>query len=117
MNSKITAAGKGAGEPAASAACARFCAMRVLPSPEPPLSRTFSPRSTNSSSTRQSDERAIDLLGVGPVEAIERLERAEAGEPRATREIDGDARSLLEIGEVLERLGRAEATGVNVREE
>src|SRR6185369_8145008 len=41
-------------KPAASAAWPMFSAIIVLPSPLPPLSRAFSPRSTNSSSPRRS---------------------------------------------------------------
>ena len=63
------------------------------------------------------DEWAIDLLGVSPVEAVDRLERSETREPRAAREIHGNPGSLLEIDELLDRLGRANAALVDVREE
>jgi hypothetical protein len=52
-----------------------------------------------------------------PVEAVDGLERAEAGESGATREIHRDARSLLEIGELLEGLGGTDATLVDVGQE
>src|SRR6185295_16938724 len=60
------------------------------------------------------DEGAVDFLGMAPVEAVERLECTEAGEPRATREIDGGAAALFEIGELLDDLGGSEATLVCV---
>ena len=52
-----------------------------------------------------------------PVEAVDGLERSETREPRATREIDGDAGSLLEIRELLEGLGGTDAALVDMREE
>src|SRR5689334_18256061 len=62
------------------------------------------------------DERAIDLLGVRPVEAVEGLERAEARGPSPSSKVDRDAGSLLEIGELFERLRGAEAALVHVGE-
>lgn len=63
------------------------------------------------------EEGAVDLLGVVPVEAVEGLERAEAGGAGSAREIDRDARSLFEVNELLEGLGGAEAALVHMREE
>jgi hypothetical protein len=62
------------------------------------------------------DDRAIDLLRVRPIEAVNGLERAEAREPRTTRKIYRNARPLLEIGELLERLRRANSALVDVRQ-
>lgn len=45
---------------------------------------------------------AIDFLGGAPAEAVERLERAEASEPGAAREIDGGAAALFEIVALLQ---------------
>jgi hypothetical protein len=51
------------------------------------------------------DECPVDLLWVLPLEAVEGLERAQAGKPCPPGEVDGDAGALLEVGELLEGLG------------
>ena len=52
-----------------------------------------------------------------PVEAVERLVGAEAGRSGAAREVDGVASPLLELGELLEGFGGADAALVEMSQE
>jgi hypothetical protein len=63
------------------------------------------------------DERAVDLARVGPVEAIERLERAEIGGACAAREVGNIAGAALQREERLDGLGGAKAALVRVGQE